>query len=276
MSRVNGSLTVEREALERCADRMSAMAVQAPALDAKMDAILGKLPLVAEGTERARALSETVATLTNHLRTLNGRLPLIERLEGRLTALDELSQAIDQRLTAENAKHADLEKFQKACEALRTELADVQQQLDTLRAVEDRVAPLTDDIDALTNDVTAARKVIASLKVDAGEAVAFEQRYVELVKISKALSTEISERMLQVQALSEELSRSASIKDDLIAELGRVQEQQHEFDGRARLTEDWLARAESTFKELDERIQSSWVISLKWKKPGAGSTRSSG
>src|SRR5207244_848847 len=67
ISHMHETLVVEREALERCADRMSAMAVQAPALEAKMDVILGKLPLVTDGTLKASQLSGTVNELTAHL-----------------------------------------------------------------------------------------------------------------------------------------------------------------------------------------------------------------
>ena len=59
-----------------------------------------------------------------------------------------------------------------------------------------------------------------------------EKRYVELVAASRAVTTEVAERSRQMQVLSEELARSSTLKDEMLAELDRVQSRQRDTVGQ--------------------------------------------
>src|SRR4029077_10914031 len=80
-----------------------------------------------------------------------------------------------------------------------------------------------------------------------------EKRYVELVAAGTVMATEVAERTRQMQALSEELARSAKMKDEMLAELDRVQGRQRDTTGQIQASEDQLMRAENMFKQLESR-----------------------
>src|SRR5207237_4239160 len=75
----------------------------------------------------------------------------------------------------------------------------------------------------------------------------------DLVVASKGIATEVAERARQMQLLSEELARSTAMKDELLAELDRVQSRQRDTVGQIQASEDQLARAEKMFKQLEQR-----------------------
>src|SRR6185436_10209598 len=80
-----------------------------------------------------------------------------------------------------------------------------------------------------------------------------QKRYAEPVAASRSVAVEVAERTRQMQTLSEELSRSTAIKDELLGELDRVQSRQRDAVGQIQASEDQLARAETMFKQLEGR-----------------------
>src|SRR5262245_43480184 len=87
-AKLGDRLGADRLALEAFGDRMTAMSMQAPELEAKMDAILGKLKLVEEGAQKATRLHESVAELDAQISRVSSRVPYVEKLEGRLNSLN--------------------------------------------------------------------------------------------------------------------------------------------------------------------------------------------
>src|SRR4029077_5412236 len=80
-----------------------------------------------------------------------------------------------------------------------------------------------------------------------------EKRYVELVAASKVATAEVAERTRQMQVLGEELARSGKMKDEMLAELDRVQSRQRDTTAQIQASEDQLMRAENMFKQLESR-----------------------
>ena len=66
-------LASDRHGLESFGERMGAMAARAPELDSKMDAILAKMALVEDGTQKATRLGEVVADLDTQLSRVSRR-----------------------------------------------------------------------------------------------------------------------------------------------------------------------------------------------------------
>src|SRR5207237_250784 len=62
-----------------------------------------------------------------------------------------------------------------------------------------------------------------------------------------------AERASQRQFISEKLARSTAMKDELLAELDRVQSRQRDTVSQIQASEDQLARAEKMFKQLEQR-----------------------
>src|SRR6185436_18507921 len=87
------------------------------------------------------------------------------------------------------------------------------------------------------------------------EAAALEQekRYVDLVAASRVVTLEVAERTRQMQTLSEDLGRSAKMKDEMLVELDRVHSRQRDAVNQVQATEDQLVRAESMYKQLEVR-----------------------
>src|SRR5205814_3377820 len=111
-------LSGDRLGLEAFGERMAAFSGQAPELEAKMDAILGKMKLVEVGTQKATRLHETVADLDAQVSRVSARLPFVENVESRLNGLSTLSREVDQKVEAQLARRAELEAVRTACDGL--------------------------------------------------------------------------------------------------------------------------------------------------------------
>ena len=67
------------------------------------------------------------------------------------------------------------------------------------------------------------------------------------------MSSEVTERQRQVQSMSEELTRSASVKEELLGELARIQARQRDTVAHIDASDDQLKRVETMFKQLEQR-----------------------
>ena len=116
-----------------------------------MDAILGKLKLVEDGTQKATRLHESVAELDAQISRVSARVPFVEKLEGRLNGLNTLSAEVDQKLEgAAHAQRAELEALRAACDGLGEQMIDAQHKLEAVRALESaRWSPLVADVTRL-------------------------------------------------------------------------------------------------------------------------------
>ena len=153
-------------------------------------------------------------------------------------------------------------------DGLGEQMADAQLKLDAVRALQNRLVPLVAELNAVKTDITTAHGRIDGVKFDEATVAEQERRFVELVAASKGAVTEVNERTRQMQLLSEELARSAAIKDELLGELDRVQSRQRDTVGQVQASEDQLGRAERMFKQLEQRSR-RW----RWRKLGAVESR---
>ena len=94
--KLRDKLGVDRAALENFDGRVTALMASTPELEAAMDAILGKMTLVAEGTRAAESLSDVVANLDAQMSRVSARVPIVDTLELRLNGLHEVSTDVDQ------------------------------------------------------------------------------------------------------------------------------------------------------------------------------------
>ena len=251
--KLRDKLGADRVALEAFNERMTALATRAPELEAKMDAILGKMALVEEGTLKATRLNETVAELDAQLTRVTARVPFVETLEGRLNGLNAVSADVDRKLEDQLVRRAELETLKAACDGLAEQMVDAQNKLVDVHALQTRLVPLVAEINVLRTQIETAHERIASVKYDEATVAEQQKRYAELVVVSKAVAVDVAERARQMQILSEELARSSSIKDELLGELDRVQSRQRDAVGQIQASEDQLARAETMFKQLEGR-----------------------
>jgi chromosome segregation ATPase len=126
--------------------------------------------------------------------------------------------------------------------------------------------PLANRLDVLQSQLDKAQARFKEVIRD--EATINEQqvRIAELAETGRTLAGEAAERMKQVQALGDELNRSSAVKDELIAELARIQARQRDAVAQAEAAEDQIKRAEAMYKSLDQRRSQ---LAFSEKKIGA-------
>ncbi|MFI5302786.1 MAG: hypothetical protein ACHREM_32250, partial [Polyangiales bacterium] len=98
VAELRDKLGADRRAFEVFGERVTAMAARAPELEAKMDAILGKMTVVEEATRKATHLNESVAELDTQITRVSARIPFVESVEARLNNLNGLSTSVDRKL----------------------------------------------------------------------------------------------------------------------------------------------------------------------------------
>jgi chromosome segregation ATPase len=253
ITQLHDKLAADRTALEAFGERMTAQSVRAPELEAKMDAIMGKMSLIEEATLEATRLSESVSELDAQISRVGGRLTFVERVESRLDGLNSLNADLDRKLEGQLARRTELETFQSSCDSLGSQIIDSQHKLESVRALQNRLTPLVADLDGLKLGISTAKERLDTVKFD--EATVSEQakHLADLVASSRIAAAEVTERTRQMQTLSEALARTTTIKDELIGELDRVQSRQRDTVGQVQASEDQLARAETMFKQLEQR-----------------------
>jgi chromosome segregation ATPase len=246
-------LGADRLALEAFGDRMNAMAARAPELEAKMNAILGQMKLIEEGTQKATHLNESVAELDAQISRVTSRVPFVDKLALRLNDLNQLSADVDQRLEGQLARRTELDTLKASCDGLAAQMADAQLKLDGVSALQQRLIPLVAELNTLKTEIDGANDRLGRLEYDEATVTEHEKRYAELVASSRAVATEVAERTRQMQGLSEELTRTTGIKDELLVELDRVQSRHRDTISQIQASEDQLGRAEKMFKLLEQR-----------------------
>jgi chromosome segregation ATPase len=240
-------LGADRVAYETSAQGLAAFATHAPALEAKIEAILAQMGVVEEGTQKATRLNEAVAELDAHITRMSARVPLIEKLEERLNGLNAVSSEVDQKLATQLARRAELDTLKVACDDLAAQM-NAQQNFEESARV-----PVVAEFNALRTQIATAQDRIGSVKYDAETIIEQERRFAELVAASEGVAAEVAQRTHQMQTLSEELGRSTSLKDELLGELHLVHSRQHDAASQVQATEDQLARTEQIFKQLEQR-----------------------
>ena len=80
VAQLRDKLGADRNALEAFGDRLTSFKARTPELEATMDAILGKLALVEDGTKQATRLGELATELDTQLTRVTGRIQFVDKL----------------------------------------------------------------------------------------------------------------------------------------------------------------------------------------------------
>jgi chromosome segregation ATPase len=252
-AQLRDKLSADRAALEAFGERATTLLSRTPELESKMDAVLSKMSTVEEGTKAATRLGELAAELDAQLTRVGARLQFIEKLESRVNNLHVLTSDNDRKLSEQLARRNEVESLKSLCDTLGTQVVDVQQKLDGVAALQTRLVPLTTQVATLADTLERSQHLAESVKQE--EAVIHDQtaRLTELVEQGKTLAAETAERMKQVQSVSDDLTRAAGIKEELLTELARVQARQRDAVTQTEAAEDQLKRAETMVKQLEQR-----------------------
>jgi len=254
VAQLGDKLAADRSAFEAFSERMTAFMHQTPELDATLNAINGKLVLVDEGMQRTARLGELASELDAHMGQLSARTQLIDQLEARINGLHTLTAEVDGKLAEQLARRSELDTLKSHCDSVHTQTLEAQQNIESVAAWQGKLLPVTNRaLSTLEARIEATQSRVKEVLQD--EAVLREQetRLAECVEVSRALAGETSERMKQTQALNDELTRAAAIKDELISELAHIQTHQRDAAARAETTEDQIKRTETMYRQIEQR-----------------------
>lgn len=116
VAQLRDKLGADRDALEAFGDRLTSFRARTPELEATMDAILGKLALVEDGTKQATRLGELSNELDAQLTRVTGRIQFVEKLEGRINMLHSVTTEVDRKLTEQLARRVELDTLKSQCD----------------------------------------------------------------------------------------------------------------------------------------------------------------
>ena len=232
IAQLSAKLAADRQALQAFGERMTAISTRAPELEAKVDAILGKMSLVENASQKAAWLEESMSALDGQVSRVEARASLVEKIEARLNGLNTLSTEIDRRLEQQLERRNDFDILKTASDGVAAQIVDAQHKLEALNALQTRFLPLVEQVRALKIDIDSTRSRLEEMKPDGAAVAEQEARFAELVATSRILGTELAERTHNMQALAEELARSDNLKDMLLSELDLVQSRQRDTVGQ--------------------------------------------
>ena len=232
IAQLSAKLAADRQALQAFGERMTAVSTRAPELEAKVDAILGKMSLVESASQKATWLEQSMSELDGQVSRLEARASLVEKIETRLNGLNTLSTEIDRRLEQQLERRNDFDMLKTASDGVAAQIVDAQHKLEALNALQTRFLPLVEQVRALKLDIDSTRSRLEEIKPDGAAVAEQERRFAELVATSRVLGTELAERTHNMQALADELARSDNLKNVLLSELELVQSRQRDTVGQ--------------------------------------------
>ncbi len=148
-AQLRDKLGADRASLEAFGERATTLLSRTPELESKMDAVLSKMATVDDGTKAATRLGELAAELDAQLTRVGARLQFIEKLEGRINNLHVVTSDVDRKLTEQLGRRNEVESLKSLCDTLGTQVVDVQQKLDGVATMQQRLAPITNEVSAL-------------------------------------------------------------------------------------------------------------------------------
>ncbi len=252
-AQLRDKLATDRAALESFVDRLQTFSVGVPELEAKMEAITGKLAVVDEGAQKAANLVAIADDLDRQMSRLANHQQFVERIEGRLNTLNALTVEVDRKLDDQIARRGEVEALRSLCDGVGIQVTDAQQKLEAVGALQNKLLPLTAQHAMLKGQVEKLHARLEGVQREEAELAEQEKRLAEMLTASRNLADDAAERQKQILGLSEELAGSAKIKDELLEELARVQSRQRDVSTQMVAAEDHLKRLESGVRQLDQR-----------------------
>lgn len=252
-SRLRESMAAERVQMESVLERTSAFAAGLPALQARIDSVSTRFGSLDDTSRKAEALTVIADQLEERTTRLNGQRHLLDQLEARLASLNGLASETDRRLEEQHARRADLDAIGSRFEGVTFKAAEAIQKLDDVSAAQARLSPAAEQVTMLLAEIDRAQERLGALRIADEDVTAQEGRLIDILARSETAANTASARVEQMQSLAEELERSAAVKENLLAELARVEAKQLEVAMQAQEAHGQLQALEASAKETDQR-----------------------
>ncbi|MBL8346369.1 MAG: hypothetical protein JNN03_13080 [Rubrivivax sp.] len=208
-------------------------------VEARQDAVLGKMTLVDEGSVSARHLSAMESELDAQVARVEARLDFIDGLERRVGNVQSVIADVERRLSAQLHRRSEVESLKVLCDTLLAQLVEAQPQLEEVAALQGRLLPMTSQVAALTQTLEDSQRALA----------AFEGRLGELDGSAEAVERKIEslgEREAIVQAVKAEVDHLREVSERSRADLQFVTERQGMLAGLRAQVDGLLGRVEET------------------------------
>ena len=254
-TQLRDKLSADRSALETFLERLTTFSVGVPELQAKLEAITGKLALVDEGTQKAANLVAIADDLDRQMGRLASHQQFVERVEGRLNTLNTLTTEVDKKLDEQIDRRREAESLKSLCDGIGLQVTDAQQKLEAVNALQNKLLPLTAQHAMLKGQIDKLHERVQVVQREEAELAEQEKRLSEMLAGSRNLADVAAERQKQAQGLSDAVASSAKVKDELLEELSRVQGRQRDVSSQMTAAEEHLKRVEAAVKQLDQRRQ---------------------
>ncbi|MCC6247630.1 MAG: hypothetical protein IT499_07710 [Rubrivivax sp.] len=132
-------------------------------LEARQDAVLGKMTLVDEGSPSARYLGELESALEVQVARVESRIGVIDQLEQRVGHIVTVIADVERRLSAQLQRREEVDSLKALCDTLLAQLVEAQPRLEAMVALRERLAPLSDEVNALAAALAASRESLAAV-----------------------------------------------------------------------------------------------------------------
>ncbi len=252
-AQMRDALDTNRTAFARFLDRMDAFRVTMPELDARMNAISGKLSVVDEGTRKASNLVALADNLDRQMTRIINNQKLVEKVDSRINTLHGIAADVDRKVEEQLNRRTEIEGLRNACDGVAVQVADVQQKIEAVAAVQASLVPLTAAVESLKNDVDRTSARFKEMQRDEAILVEQEKKLADILVAGRTVATETAATMQQVLALTDELKRASAEKNELLDELVTVQARQREVASHTAVTDDHLKRLEAAVEQMEHR-----------------------
>ena len=246
-------LNADRMALESAGENIARFAVRAPAIENQLEAVLEKLRLLDDADRMTERTRETIIQLEAGLERSCEKLQFVEKVERRLNGLHTLNTEVGRRMEEQLVRRADLESIRTRTDEISAHISDAHQQLGAIRTAQEQLPAILECAATLGRDIEQLETRMDGLKRSETDLADQEQRLDALVAASRDQHAAIAERTTHLEALADELHRGSLLRNELIADLSRVQAQHQETAARMAATAEQLQHVDALRQQLDDR-----------------------
>ena len=209
-AKLREQLGADRTALEGFLGRVDSFSGQMPDLDARMNAIVNKLSIVDEGTQKAAALATTSGDLEQQMARIVAQQQHVDRVEGRLNALHELSGTVDGQIAEQVGRRGEIDALRNLCDGLTIQVTDARHKAEAVATLQHKLLQMATQLTALSQQLEAEQKQFKETRKSEEEIREQGLRLAELHSSLRDVAGDVEARVKQVQGLGEELGRPRS------------------------------------------------------------------
>jgi chromosome segregation ATPase len=246
-------LHADRTALEKAGENIARFSVEAPGIEKQIEAILEKFGTLDEADRTAERTTQAIAELEAVFARSSEKLQFVEKVERRLQGLHTLNTEVGRRMEEQLARRAELDGIRTRIDEVTAHITDAHQKLDAIRTAQEKLPAILESAATLARDVEGLDTRMTGLTRSEADLADQERRLETLVAASREYHAAIADRTAHLEALAEELHRGSALKNELIADLARVQAQHRETAVRMAATEDQLRHVDALRQQLDDR-----------------------